>query len=515
MPPFLNFRSRNSVTRRTQQLVRLAAARRRRGSGGRVARPFVGADWREHTQRDGHRHTEADPWVAPVIPFGTAAGSGFNITFATQTVASTNSLLIGLQARVIPSGGNPPVRIEGIATLASIPITGTGSAAILPSASVTAFAPGAIGAGALVSTATITVQSLRAGFTWTGSATGSALQPLLELDAVDFTLLGSTTHYDKVDLTNADSVASDISATIANTIKGYLGSTSPGSNLAALIGIIPPANDPASPHTLDFTQLVSNPARAIAAVHRAVLLDPAHPWSHMLEEVGGLVGITTPVTGSGTRTDPWVLELAPPSTFHVEIAAWNDQTSGVATDPQKLRIGLRASFSQAPVQIYWLAELLAFDLPQSGAGTVNLMAGQHAHIGVQPIPTIPTVAGLSLSIADFAADMNFIPGSPLAWSAGLQNVSLTFNGTTINVPSIGFPLAAPFDVTNPAAIAADFGITIPNLELLLRMVLARALSSWGGMPAFTSPACWACTTASKASPPTGPRSPIPVRPVRC
>ena len=427
--------------------------------------------------------TPSDPWVAPVIPFGSASGSGLNITFAAQTAATTISLLIGLQARVIPSGANPPLRIEGNATLASIPITGAGSAAILPSASVTAFAPGAIGAPSLIPSGPLTVDSLRAGFAWTGSA----LQPLLELDNVHFTLLGSTTQYDKVDLTNAQSVASDAAQTVTNTIKGYLGSTSPGSNLAALIGIIPPANDPASPHILTtrLPQFLVNPAQEIANIHRAVLLDSAHPWSHMLEEVGGLAGITTAVTGSGTRSDPWVLELAPPSGFHIEIAAWNDQSSGVATDPQKLRLGLRASFSQTPVEIYWLAELLAFDLPQSGAGTVNLMAGQHAHVGVQPIPTIPPVAGLSLSIADFAADMTFTPGSPLAWSAGLQNVSLSFNGTTINVPSIGFPLAAPFDVTNPAAIAADFGITIPNLELLLRMVLARALSSWGGMPAFT------------------------------
>jgi large repetitive protein len=425
--------------------------------------------------------TEADPWVAPVFAIGTATGSGLNITFATKTVSSTTSLLMGLQARVIPSGANPPVRIEGSATLASIPITGTGSAAVLPSASVTAFAPGAIGAGPLVSTGTVSVQSLRAGFSWNGST----LQPLLELDTVDFTLLGTPTHYDKVDLTNADSVASDVSALVGNTIVGYFGNSSPGRNLAALIGIVSPANDPGTTHHLDFTQLVSNPAGAIGGLHRAVLLDNAHPWSHMLEEIGGLVGINTAVTGSGTRTDPWVLELAPPSTFHIEIAAWNDQTSGVATDPQQLRIGLRASISQPPAQIYWLAELLAFDLPAAGKGHIGLMAGQHAHIGVQPIPTIPSVAGLTLSIGDFAAEMTFIPGTPLAWSAGLHNISLTFDGTTINIPSIGFPFAAPFDVTNPAAIAADFGITIPNLELLLRMVLARALASWGGMPAFT------------------------------
>ncbi len=427
--------------------------------------------------------TEADPWVAPMLSIGSATGSGLNITFATKTAASTTSLLIGLQARVIPSGSNPPARIEGSATLASIPITGTGSAGVLPSASVTAFAPGALGAGPLLPNAPLKVDSLRAGFSWNGSS----LQPLLELDNVFFTLGPDTTHYDKVDLTNAKNVASDAAQAVVDLIKSYLGSTGPGSHVAALAGIIPPANDPGSPNTilLHLPEFLANPAQEIGAIHRAVLLDNAHPWSHMLEEVGGLVGIASAVTGSGTRTDPWVLELAPPSTFHIEIAAWNDQTSGVATDPQKLRLGLRASFSQAPVDIYWLAELLAFDLPQSGAGKVNLMAGQHAHIEVQPIPAIPSVAGLALSIADFAADMTWSPGSTLAWSAGLQNVSLSFNGTTISVPSIGFPFAAPFDVTNPAAIAADFGITIPNLELLLRMVLARALASWGGMPAFT------------------------------
>ena len=428
--------------------------------------------------------TESDPWVAPILSFGTAAGSGLGITLASKTESSTTYLMIGLQARVVPSGASPPVRIEGNAILASIPITGAGSAVVLPSAAVTAHAPGAVAAGALVSTPTITVQSLRAGFTWVGGA-GAALQPTLELDGVDFTLLGSTTHYNQVNLTNADSVASTASSLIGSTIAGYLGTTSPGRNLAALAGIVPPENDATSPHHLDLTQLVSNPAGAIAAVHRAVLLDNTHSWSHMLEEIGGLAGITTAVTGTGSRIDPWVLSLAPPSTFHIEIAAWNDQASGAASDPQKLRVGLRASFSQAPVAFYWLAELLAFDLPQSGAGTVSLMAGQHAHFEIQPIPTIPSVAGLTLSIGDLAADMTWTPGTALAWSAGLQNVAVAYAGSTIHVTAIGFPLAATFDVGSPAAIAADFGLTIPELELLLRLILARALYSWGGMPAYT------------------------------
>jgi hypothetical protein len=426
--------------------------------------------------------TESDPWVAPVLDFGSVADSALNITLATKTASSTTTLLVGLQARVIPSGATPPVRIEGNAILASIPIIGAGSAAVLPSVSVTANAPGAItGAAPLVTSAAVNVQSLRAGFNWNGSA----LQPLLELDQVDFKIGPTTTHYDTVDLTNADSVASDVSSLIGNTIAGYLGSTSPGGNLAALIGIIKPANDAGSPHTLDFTQFLSNPGSAIAALHRAVLLDGVHNWSFMLEEVGGLVGIATPVTGAGTRSNPWVLSLAASAGFDIEIAAWNDQTSGVATDPQQLRLGLRAHLAQAPFDFYWLAELLAFDLPQSGAGKVLLMAGQHAHVEITPVPTIPEVAGLTLSIADLFADMTWVPGTPLAWSAGLDTIAVSYAGSTINIPKIAFPFTGTFDVTNPLGIATNLGITIPNLEALLRLVLARAVSSWGGMPGFT------------------------------
>lgn len=425
--------------------------------------------------------TEVDPWVAPIVPLGTAAGSGFNLTLAKTTAASTTSLLIGLQARVVPGGANPPLRIEGSAVLASIPIAGAGSASVLPSAAVTAHAPGGIGAGALVSTPTITVQSIRGGFNWAGGA----LKPLLELDGVDFSLAGTSTHYPMVDLTNADSVANDVSAIIGNTIAGYLGNAGPGRNLAALLGLVPPANDAGSPHHLDLTQMVANPAGAIAAVHRAVLLDTAHPWTHMLEEIGGLVGITSAVSGSGTRENPWVLELAPPSTFRMELAAWNEQRSGVATDPQKLRVGLRASYSQAPINFFWLSELLAFDLPQAGTGTVSLMAGQHTHLSVKPIPTIPGVGGLTIAVSDLAADMTWTPGSSVVWSAGLHNVTVSLAGSTVTVPTIGFPLAAPFDVTQPAAIATDLGLTVPNLELLLRLVLTRAAFSWGGMPAYT------------------------------
>src|SRR5205814_10560482 len=108
------------------------------------------------------------------------------------------------------------------------------------------------------------VDSLRAGFAWNGSS----LQPLLELNNVFFTLGPHTTHYDKLDLTNAQSVASDASQAVVDLIKSYLGSAGPGSHLAALAGIIPPANDPGSPNTIlsHLPEFLANQTQEIGAI---------------------------------------------------------------------------------------------------------------------------------------------------------------------------------------------------------------------------------------------------------
>jgi hypothetical protein len=354
---------------------------------------------------------------------------------------------------------------------------GVGSAQILPAVAIQAVAPGATGSGNLVTSANITVASVVAGINWNGSS----LRPKLELENV--TLLG--THYDQLDLTNAGSVEAAAGAAVRNAIATLLGSTGPGIHLAALAGIVAPVNDAGSPHLIDAAGLVANPARAIATLHRAVLLDPTHNWSFMLQEIAALAGLAGTVSGTGTRNDPWRVSLAAPASIDLELAGWNDQSSGVATDPQKLRIGLRAAYSQAPLTLWWLSELLAFDLPQSGAGTVSLMAGQDAHFEIQPVPSIPDIAGLSISIADFAVDMNWEPGGSMTWSAGLDTVKISFQGSTVNVASLKFPSAAAFDVTNPSAIATSLGIAVSDLELLLRMLLARAAFSWGGMSGFS------------------------------
>src|SRR5207249_7763464 len=103
---------------------------------------------------------------------------------------------------------------------------------------------------------------------------------------------------------------------------------------AAPAGLVSPATDPSSPHTVDLAQLVANPTQAIAAVHRAALLDSNHHWGHLLGEVAGLLGMPpASVTGTGTMEQPWVIALAPAGPLTLELAAWDAQT--VAADPHR------------------------------------------------------------------------------------------------------------------------------------------------------------------------------------
>jgi hypothetical protein len=412
--------------------------------------------------------TSADPWRAEVIPFD--AQSGLSITLAN----GGSALDIGVQASLVPAGSTPPGRIDAQAVVASIPIAGTGSAAVLPSASITFGAPGSSGAQ-LVSAAALTVDSLRAGLRWNGSA----LQPALELINVTF----DNVHYDQLDLTNAGSVQAAAASAVQAAITNALGASA-GSHLAALGGLIPPSGDPGSPHLVDLPKLAANPAGAIAALHRAVLLD-GQRWSFMLAEIAGLIGLPGAPSGSGTQSDPWRVALGPAAPITLELAAWNAQTSGIAADPQKLRLGLRASAARAPVSFSWLAELLAFDLPQAAAGAVNLICGQHALLLVEPIAATPSTAGFTMQANSFQAAMNWSPGSAISWQAGVTGVTLTSNGTTVGPFGLMFPAAAGFDVSNLPGTAGALGVSVPDLELLLRLMVARAALSWGGMAGFT------------------------------
>jgi hypothetical protein len=393
--------------------------------------------------------TTADPWTVPV--FTIDAKSVVSLTLAQSTEPHTGTGRVDVGLRISYDSTNPALgaRIDAAAVLASIPLGGSPTAAALPSASIVVVAPG----GAVA-------KSVRGGAVWNGTA----VVPLLELDDVTLTIAGSTAHYDRIDLTNTDSVISAASGTVAGAITSALGATGAGAHLAALAGLTKPASDPGWTHLADLALLISNPGKAISAVHRSALLDATHNWSALFREIAGLLGLAGAVSGAGTMADPWIVALAP-GILSVDLAAWNAESSHGAADTQQLRIGLRARAASAPWTFSWLCELLAFDLPASGDGRVALLAGQHASFSLQPVPESLPVAGVTVAADSVGITLDYVPGSPVDGRANISGLTVASGADSVHFPTLSFPAPAGF------AITAD-------VEKALRLLFPVALGSW-------------------------------------
>jgi len=403
--------------------------------------------------------TADDPWIVPI--FAIDANSSVTLTLSQTTEPHTSLRRAQAGVQILYKSTDPALAatIQASAVLASIPLSGTANATALPSASVTVSAPGGT-----------VVKTIRGGAAWNGVS----VVPLLELDDVNVTIAGSTAHYDRIDLTSADSVVSAATGIASAAISSALGTTGPGAHLAALAGLTKPAGDPTWNHLADLSLLVSNPAQAIASVHRSALLDATHNWSFLFSEVAGLLGLPDAVSGTGTQSDPWIVTIAA-STLAIDLAAWNSQTSHNGTDPQQLRLGLRASAASTPWSFQWLCELLAFDLPASGEGSVALLAGQHASVLLQPIPAAPASLGVSVSADSLAMSLNYVPGSPLQGQAAIGGLTVTSDANSVHIPTLTFPPAAGFTIT-------------PDVEKAFRLLFSVALASWTSDQASVLPA---------------------------
>jgi hypothetical protein len=304
--------------------------------------------------------SQANPWAVQVLPFD--AQSGLCLFVWTTPEAAR----FGVRASLMPGGAAPPGRVDAEAIVASIPLDGTGSAVVLPSMSIAFRAPGAPAGPSLVSSAQITVGSLRGGVLWDGGT----LRPLLELDQV--TLAGPpSANYNRIDLVDTDSVAAAASSAVRDTILAALGA-GPGAHLAALAGLAAPSGDPGSPHHGELNGLPADwPTLADPGGPGSLLSDPFTGLRNWLAAVAtGLSADGTPFlslglnwlqaflngsvpdspdtalppaafTGSGTYADPWALALTsdtPPADALVWLepsgppSAWAGTLSALATN---------------------------------------------------------------------------------------------------------------------------------------------------------------------------------------
>src|ERR1019366_4048408 len=71
------------------------------------------------------------------------------------------------------------------------------------------------------------------------------------------------------------------------------------------------------------------------------------------------------------------------------------------------------------------------------------------------------------------ASLAWIPGQTPTWNAQLVNLELSTGGQTQKIANLKFPPQVALDFSNPGAVATALGITVPNIESLLRLLLAR------------------------------------------
>ena len=285
----------------------------------------------------------------------------------------TPTLGVQIAAQLAPSASGP-AELDAAITLFTAPLAGKAAAQPLPAASIVVRAPA--GSAPLIAPAAgaFSVDAVRAGVRWDGTA----ITPLLELSNAVIPAVGT---FPLIDLSNANTVVASAASGLVDTILAGLGSTGAGAHLAALAGLVAPSADPAAP-LVDLTQLVTHPTAAIAALHRNALISTAHPWSIYLSELAALLSLPATVTGSGTPADPWSVPVASAGPMSVALTAWNAQTSGNPADPQQLRIGLGAQAVTPTAQASWASALIGADLPASGANHVTLFAEHLATVDV-------------------------------------------------------------------------------------------------------------------------------------
>ena len=113
----------------------------------------------------------------------------------------------------------------------------------------------------------------------------------------------------------------------------------------------------------------------------------------LFAELAAIFGITTAVDGTGAPGDAWRVALASAGAVALEVTAWNARDS---TTPAGANCwsGAALVVSQAPWEGLWRDQLLAFDLPQSGATAVRFLGGQHLSVSLATAAAPKTGAGL-------------------------------------------------------------------------------------------------------------------------
>ncbi|MGH8891780.1 MAG: DUF6603 domain-containing protein [Actinomycetes bacterium] len=404
--------------------------------------------------------TADSPWRTTVVQF-----TGGEVFVTLAVVAGHLRLGAGVTMGGSLGAGDPELRLVADAALVDVPLAGAGSPVPLPRAAVLVTATGSGGA-ALVEASQVKLGSVEAGFAWDGSALAPTLVLLnSELDGVP---------YERLDLTNVDSVEATATNIVVTRITQALGSGA-GRRLAALVGLVPP-EDPAQPgtnlpgwtHQLDLGRFVVDPSGAIGAYHRGVLSD-GDSWRHLLREIGELLGLGGVSAAAGTEADPWTIVIDTQGGARLQVAAWHQTAPGDATVVQ-LRLGLRVVAESGDAELALVGEVLTFDLPASGPASVSFLGTQQLRLRMQPALEAD-VGAVSLSLDALTAALGWAPGQPLRWQVRADTLHLSVDGDDVNVSALHLPPDVSLDLADLPESAAQLGLDVAELVDVVRLVV--------------------------------------------
>jgi hypothetical protein len=209
---------------------------------------------------------------------------------------------------------------------------GNGAATAFPKLNLFAHAGRVNGSGSRILTGDPQVDAIRIGIALDG-----ARKPIPVLAADGVTI--GTNHYDTLDLSTPDAVVETLGTVIGDVVDDLIGQLGPiGSALSILFGLAPPPSAPSVP-TIDLAAFLANPLAAVGGHWRTLLHDHAAAIPDLLESLRSLIAdagaAIPPITGSGTKADPWRMPLVGPAALQF----YSESTGDV------LHIGLSASYS--------------------------------------------------------------------------------------------------------------------------------------------------------------------------
>jgi len=348
--------------------------------------------------------------------------------------------------------GGGAARVEARADLMRVDLV-SGQAVALPSLGL--WAAAGTTASPLLDTPEARAETLRLGFALDAS------RRLTFVLAADGVVLRGTS-YGTLDLSTPDAVmgaagqiASDALDEIAEEIFEGLG------DALALVRRLTGLSAPAGVTAISAQQLLSDPLTAVADYWRSLLAVPAAATS-VLEElrrsIADAAQDAVPVTGAGTRTQPWRLALAGP----LQLELWRDGDVLVVDLGVETRVASLGLVSTVESRI--AARLARIDLAARGIellGQVDALLATRSH-GGSPLARLTLADGLALEAGHAGLRVGWSPAAGLSVTADVPELALHRSATQwpIQLPVIaadGSVTLTPADWDGVEALAGQIG----------------------------------------------------------